>query len=83
MAKNKPMSFSTDQVEGASSFSSLAGWSTPAETPDGATTVFTVGSSAPSDVVADGITYYDGKGYSFAAGQITFDNPPAQYVRYR
>lgn len=58
-------------------------WSTPPETPDGVTTVFTVGASAPTDVVADGIQYYEGAGYTYAASQITFDSAPTQYVRYR
>lgn len=58
-------------------------WSTPPENPNGVITVFTVGGSAPTDVVADGIAFYPNAGYTYAAGQITFVNPPTQYVRYR
>lgn len=57
-------------------------WSTPAETPNGSTTVFTV-TAEPTDVVADGITYYDGAGYTYASLSITFDSAPVSYVRYR
>lgn len=58
-------------------------WSTPAETPDGSTTVFTVGAEAPTDVVADGASYFEGAGYTYSGGQITFTMAPSQYVRYR
>lgn len=58
-------------------------WHTPPETPDGTITVYTVGASAPTDVVADGATLFQGQGYTFAAGQITLVNPPVYYVRYR
>lgn len=63
----------------------VGAWSTPVETPvsDGSVTVFTVGSSAPTDVVSDGSFLYNGAGYTFAAGQITFTNGPTQFVRYR
>lgn len=57
-------------------------WSTPPETPNGSTTVFTV-SAEPTEVVADGTTMFDGAGYTYAALQITFTNPPTSYVRYR
>lgn len=57
-------------------------WSTPPETPDGTTTVFTV-TAEPTDVVADGIQMFDGVGYTYAALQITFTNAPSLYVRYR
>jgi nucleoside diphosphate kinase len=62
---------------------SLAAWKTPAETPDGIITVFTVTGGAPTDVVADGTAFYNGAGYTYAANQITFVNPPTSYVRYR
>lgn len=58
-------------------------WQTPVESPNGVLTAFTVGSPAPTDVVADGISFYPNAGYVYAAGQITFSNPPTQYVRYR
>lgn len=66
----------------------VGAWSTPPETPavNGTTTVFTVGASAPTDVVADGMMYFDGKGYTYSGSQITFDIGglgPVNYVRYR
>lgn len=67
----------------ASGSSGPTSWTTPVETPNGTVTVFTVGSSAPTDVVADGILMYNGAGYSYASNQITFKDPPSQYVRYR
>lgn len=62
---------------------SSGAWSTPPETPNGVTTVFTVGSSAPNDVVADGTALFEGQGYTYSASQITFTNPPTLFVRYR
>lgn len=38
--------------------------------------------SRPSSVIADGITYYEGFGYSYAALNIVLDVPPSQYIRY-
>lgn len=38
--------------------------------------------SKPSAVVSDGITYYEGHGYSYAALNITMDIPPSEYIRY-
>ncbi len=38
--------------------------------------------SQPSSVVSDGITYFEGAGYSYAALSITLDVPPSQYIRY-
>lgn len=61
----------------------ITGWSTPPETPDGSTTVFTVGSTAPTDVVVDGVMLFEGQGYTYSGTQITLTNPAAQYVRYR
>jgi hypothetical protein len=62
----------------------VGAWSTPAETPNGSIQTFTVGSEAPTDVVADGVNYYSGAGYTFAGGQITFtDIQPVNFVRYR
>lgn len=68
---------------GGGAAAGLGAWSTPAETPDSVITAFTVGSTAPTDVVADGTNFYEGAGYTYAAGQITFTNPPSLYVRYR
>lgn len=62
---------------------STPAWKTPGETVNGSTTVFTVGSQVPTDVIADGVQYFQGKGYSYASDQITFDIAPSQYVRYR
>lgn len=75
----------TNTVNGNKRISATASvpvWKTPPESPDGVTTIFTV-SSIPSEVVADGATFFDGAGYTYAAGQITFVNPPTQYVRYQ
>lgn len=58
-------------------------WNTPVESPNGLILTFTVGASAPIDVVADGISFFNGAGYTYVAGQITFTNPPVSYVRYR
>lgn len=38
--------------------------------------------SRPSSVISDGITYFEGAGYSYAALTITLDVPPSQYIRY-
>lgn len=56
---------------------------TPSESPDSDRTVFTV-EKTPKWVVVDGITYYDGFGYTAGAGIITMTNPPNQggYIRY-
>lgn len=67
----------------ASSGTGVGAWSTPAESPDSSNLIFTVGSSAPTDVISDGVNLFNGAGYTYAAGQITFVNPPTQYVRYR
>lgn len=63
----------------------LPAWSTPPESPapDGSVTVFTVGSSAPTDVVSDGTFLFNGFGYTYTAGHITLVNGPTQFIRYR
>lgn len=76
----------TNTVNGNKSISASGGvgaWQTPVEVPNGVITAFTVGLVAPTDVVADSSSFFNGAGYTYAAGQITFDNPPTQYVRYR
>lgn len=76
----------TNTINGNKRISTNGGvgtWTTPPEAPDGMNTVFTVGLTAPTDVVADSSSFFEGAGYTYAAGQITFDNPPTQYVRYR
>lgn len=54
---------------------------TPTGDVDSVNTVFDV-ISQPSSVVADGITSFEGFGYSYAALQITMDIPPSQFIRY-
>jgi len=53
---------------------------TPTGTVNGSNTVFTV-SAEPQWVVADGITYYDGAGYTYGALQVTMDVPPSASIR--
>ncbi len=53
---------------------------TPVGSVNASNTTFTV-SAEPSWVVSDGITYFDGAGYSYAALSITMDVPPSQYIR--
>jgi hypothetical protein len=75
---------------GANTFANVAtgsgggvgAWSTPPESPDGTITVFTVGASAPTDVVADGAMIFT-PDYSYASNQITFINPPVGVVKFR
>lgn len=54
---------------------------TPTGTVNAVNTVFGV-TAEPSSVVSDGITYYEGNGYSYSANNITLDVPPSQYIRY-
>lgn len=49
-------------------------------TVDGSTVAFTFGGE-PKWVVADGITYYDGAGYTYSSGTVTMTIPPSQYIR--
>lgn len=53
---------------------------TPAGTVDGSNTAFTV-TAEPKWVVSDGITYFDGLGYTYAALNITMDIPPSYGIR--
>ena len=53
---------------------------TPTGTIDSSNTTFTV-SAEPKWVVADGITYYDGEGYSYAALTLTMDVAPSVSIR--
>jgi hypothetical protein len=68
---------------GSSTGGGVGAWSTPPETPNSIITAFTVGATAPTDVVADGVNLYEGEGYTYAASTVTFTNPPAEFVRYR
>lgn len=53
---------------------------TPPEAPNAVITTFTV-SAEPQWVVADGTTYFDGQGYTYAALQVTMDIPPSATIR--
>ena len=53
---------------------------TPTGSVNAVNAVFTV-SAQPQWVVADGVTYYEGKGYSYAALQITMDVAPSFFIR--
>lgn len=54
---------------------------TPTGDVDSSNTTYTV-VAEPAFVVADGITYFDGAGYTYSALSIEMDNPPTQYIRY-
>lgn len=63
-------------------------WSTPVETPssNGSTTVFTVGSSAPTDLLIDGAIYPSGTVWTYGANQVTVSiggAGPTSFIRYR
>lgn len=53
---------------------------TPPEAPNQVTTVFTV-TAEPKFVVADGTTYFDGAGYTYAALQVTMSVAPSASIR--
>lgn len=53
---------------------------TPAGSVNSSNVTFTV-SATPKWIVADGITYFSGAGYSIAVLTITMDLPPSQYIR--
>jgi molecular chaperone GrpE (heat shock protein) len=53
---------------------------TPTGTVNASNTVFTV-TAEPKWVVADGVTYYDGAGYTYAALTITMDVAPSAAIR--
>lgn len=54
--------------------------STPTGTVDGANATFTA-AATPLYIVSDGITYFEGSGYSLVGLVITMDIPPSQYIR--
>ena len=64
---------------------SVVAWKTPPESPDPnvGTSIFTVGTSAPTDVIADGTTLFEGFGYTYTSPIITLTNPCTQFLRYR
>ncbi len=66
---------------GGSSSSTSSTPLTPTGTVDGVNVTFGV-VSQPTSVISDGITYFEGVGYSYAALVITLDVPPSQYIRY-
>lgn len=53
---------------------------TPAGAVNSSNVSFTV-SAEPKWVVSDGITYFDGAGYTYAGLAITMDSPPSLYIR--
>jgi len=53
---------------------------TPTGTVDGSNTTFTV-TATPNWIVADGVTYYEGAGYSRSGTTITMDIAPSSYIR--
>lgn len=53
---------------------------TPTGAVDSSNTTYTV-TAEPKWVVADGTTYFDGVGYTYAALSITMTVPPSQYIR--
>lgn len=73
----------TGQGTPASPLSAVGG-GVSVETPVGlvnaSNTVYTV-TAAPKWVVADGVTYFDGAGYVYAALSITLTIPPSSYIR--
>lgn len=58
------------------------GWTilTPTGTVDSTNTIFTV-TSPPAYIVADGIAYFEGAGYTRSGLTITMTSPPASYIR--
>jgi hypothetical protein len=53
---------------------------TPTGTVNGSNTDFTP-SAEPTYVIADGITYFDGAGYTWNDPTVEMDIPPSQYIR--
>lgn len=53
----------------------------PPEVPDGISVKIFTTTGIPRWVIADGTTYYEGAGYSYAANKVTFDIAPSEYVR--
>jgi len=59
-----------------------SGWTveTPTGTVDASNDTFAV-SSEPVCVIADGMTYFDGAGYTYAAPNVVMDIAPSQFIR--
>lgn len=53
---------------------------TPPETPNASIVNFTV-SAQPKWIVADGITYFEGAGYSYSSLTVTMDLAPSSWIR--
>lgn len=53
---------------------------TPSGTVDGSNTTFTA-LNTPLFVVSDGITYFEGAGYTLSGLTITMTTPPVSYIR--
>ncbi len=58
-----------------------APYSTPTGTVNSVNTTFGV-TAQPTSVIADGITYFENQGYTYAALFITMTIAPSQYIRY-
>lgn len=59
---------------------SVGNVTTPTGTVNASNTSFTT-SVTPTYIVADGVTLFEGAGYSFSAPTITMDNPPYSFIR--
>lgn len=75
----------TRRADGTFNFQTPGGgsggsWQEPMGTVNGSNAVFTV-TGEPSEVVSDGLTYFDGNGYTYNALEITMDIPPSSYIR--
>lgn len=53
---------------------------TPTGTVNAVNTSFTV-SAEPQWVISDGVVYFNGSGYSYAALTVIMDIPPSQFIR--
>lgn len=55
---------------------------TPTGSVNGSNVTFTISASiTPVWIIADGITYFSGAGYSYSSGVITMVSPPNNYIR--
>ncbi len=63
----------------------VGAWSTPSESvaADGSVVEFTVGTTAPTDLVSDGTTLFEGFGYTYSSPKVTLTNGPTQFIKYR
>ena len=67
------------QVDGGGSGGGVT-VSTPTGTVNSVNTSFTV-AATPKWIVADGITYFEGAGYSISVLTVIMDIPPSQFIR--